>query len=69
MNAVIPKKYGGRQRSLLNLVGLNDRMVEEKVEIDKAIKQIDYYNVNKILQQERERSLAYFKTALNIGLS
>lgn len=67
--SVLPKRYGGRQRSLLNLVGLDDRMIEENVDIDRAVKHIDYSNVNNILQRERKRSLVYFRTALNLGLS
>jgi hypothetical protein len=63
--SVLPNKYGGRQRSLLNLIGLNDRIIEKKVEMNKIIKNINYANVNKILGQERIKSLAYFEAALN----
>lgn len=64
--SVLPPKFGARPRSLLNLVGLNDRIVEKSSELNmgKASSQIDYSAVNRILEQEREKSLAFLEESL-----
>jgi Polysaccharide pyruvyl transferase len=61
--SVLPPKFGARPRSLLNLVGLNDRIVEDGVDLDKVSTFIDYTAVNRILEQERKRSLAFLETS------
>ena len=64
--SVLPPRFGARPRSLLNLVNLNDRIVEvSDLDINKISEPIDYLSVNKILDQEREKSLAFLKSALN----
>ncbi|WP_040373720.1 polysaccharide pyruvyl transferase family protein, partial [Peribacillus psychrosaccharolyticus] len=52
-------KVNSRLENILELTGLKDRFVSdfEKINID----HIDYSKVNKILQQEREKSIKYLK--------
>lgn len=64
--SVLPPRFGARPRSLLNLVNLNERIVEgSDLDINKISEPIDYLPVNQILVQEREKSLAFLKSALN----
>ncbi|RVT99757.1 polysaccharide pyruvyl transferase family protein [Mucilaginibacter limnophilus] len=60
------KNNNSRQQSLLSMVGLNDRLIEEGrpfVELPDLV--IDYVNVKKILEQKRTASLAYLEEAIN----
>ncbi len=62
--SVLPPKYDGRQRSLLNIVGLAERIVEKEVDLDIVTVPIDYSTVNAILEVEREKSIAYLESSL-----
>ena len=63
--SVLPPKFGGRSRSLLNLVGLDDRVVENRAGLEKTNDPIDYSSVNLILGRERMKSLVFLKTSLD----
>lgn len=63
--SILPPRFGARPRSLLNLVGLNERIVENDVSIDRVTIPIDYSIVNSILEREREKSLSFIKASLN----
>ena len=67
--SVLPPKFGARPRSLLNLVGLNDRIVEGKIDMSKVDESIDFTVVNQILEQERAKSLAFLQKALSSSIS
>lgn len=67
--SVLPPKFGARPRSLLNLVGLNDRIVEGKIDMSKVDESIDFTAVNQILEQERAKSLAFLQKALSSSIS
>lgn len=62
--SVLPPKFGARPRSLLSLVGLNDRIVESEVDLDTVAREIEYSAANRILEREREKSLAFLKSSL-----
>lgn len=63
--SVSPKRFNTRAQSLLNLVGLTERLVTyEKFSIEEALKPINYIVVNDVLERERVKSLDYLKSAL-----
>ena len=66
--SVLPPRFGARPRSLLNLVGLNDRIVEKDVDLSRTLSPIDYSPVNRILKEERLKSFGFLKTALDGGV-
>ena len=49
---------GSRNQSILNLVGLTDRIVTDMDDLSFVDKRIDYGRVNAILEREREKSIA-----------
>lgn len=55
---------GSRNQSILNLVGLTDRIVTDMEDFSFVDKQIDYERVNSILEVERKKSRAVLKTML-----
>ena len=65
---VIPHEERGAARfdSLLQLFGLEERLINKKSTTfaDKIKRPIDWENINKILQQERERSTLFLTQAL-----
>lgn len=59
---VLPNnKTGARNQSILQLTGLQDRIVTDFNEFSIAEKKIDYNHVNRILTKERLRSMALLK--------
>lgn len=63
--SVAPKKFSTRAKSLLGLVSLSDRYVEEgSFKIERAISPIDYKNVNDILSRQREISKSFLVSAI-----
>lgn len=65
--SVLPPKFGARPRSLLNLVGLSDRIVENNLDLDKALAPIDFTVVNQVLDREREKSMAFIDAAIRFS--
>lgn len=63
--SVAPKKFSTRAKSLLDLVSLSDRYVEEgNFKIERALSPIDYENVNDILSRQREISKSFLVNAI-----
>ena len=63
--SVAPKKFSTRAKSLLDLVSLSDRYVEEgNFKIEQALSPIDYKNVNDILSGQREISKSFLVSAI-----
>ena len=55
---VLPNnKTGARNQSILQLTGLEDRIVTDFNDFSLADRQIDYAKVNEIMHRERERSM------------
>lgn len=61
----IRKKNNSRQRCLLNLFGLTDRLLEENSVFPILGKTINYYNVKNILEKEKNKSIAYLKESID----
>lgn len=63
---VTPRKFNSRVVSLLKLVHLEDRIIEEgaKLDLNWINVPIDYENVNYILEKERASSLQFLKHAI-----
>ena len=61
--SVAPKCFNTRAQSLLNLVGLSERLVTfDSFSLDSALATIDYTSVNEILESERTKSMKYLKS-------
>lgn len=52
-------KYNSRLESMLNLVGLEERLFEKEINLEIAYKNIEYEKINKIIKENREKSLKY----------
>lgn len=60
------KHNNSRQRSLLELFNLQDRLIAEDTDVNEVnITPIDYSKVNVILERERDRSYAFLKNAID----
>ncbi|AEV69374.1 polysaccharide pyruvyl transferase family protein [Acetivibrio clariflavus] len=62
--AIYPPEFSGRLSSFLSLVKLESRKLESFEDFDIADKKIDFSEVNKILEREREKVDNYLKEAL-----
>ena len=62
--AVAPDKFDSRLRSIVSILGIEDRIYNDSMDIVKALEKINYENVEKKLQCEREKSLKYIEEAL-----
>jgi hypothetical protein len=60
-----PAHGAGRVTDLLELLGLEDRLVRGRLDVDLESEPIDYGTVNQVLEQERHRSRAYLTSALS----
>ena len=58
-------KTGSRNQSILQLTGLQDRIISDFNDFDIADKRIDYVKVNGILAKERRKSLAILESLCN----
>lgn len=54
---ILPNKYSERNRSILELVGLENRILQSYDDFSIADKPIDFEKVNKIIGTERQKSL------------
>lgn len=61
---VAPPKYRGRLDSILKKLGLEDRMISDKLSMEKIIEDIDYNRVNKILLDEKNIAEQYLLNAI-----
>lgn len=55
-----------RNRTLLDLTGLSDRILTDKEDFDLPMRKIDFGPVNEIIDRERESSLQYLKEILSV---
>ena len=62
--AVAPDKFSSRLRSIVAILGIKDRIYNDSMDLEKALKTIDYEEVEKRLYSEREKSLQYIEEAL-----
>ena len=63
--SVAPQRFNTRAQSLLNLVGLGERLVTfESYSLDRALAPIDYTSVNEVLDSERTESMKYLKSVV-----
>lgn len=63
--AYMPSKFSTRISSILELCGLNDRLLDDVITTNKMKKMIDYNPVNAILDKERKKALDFLTTAIN----
>lgn len=61
---VYPEKFSTRLQSILNLLGLENRVAKDETDLEISDRNIDYENINKILAEERKKSLDWLKGAL-----
>lgn len=66
---VAAPKYNCRLESILAVTGLEDRMFDKEVNLEIALKEIDYQIVNRILAREEEKSKDFLAVALEEGAS
>lgn len=67
-NVVIPsgRSNSNRQRNILNLTNLTDRLIEEGSDISNInYSKIDYKSATNLLDKEREKSLLFLKTNID----
>lgn len=59
----MPSAFSTRICSIIDLCGLDERIVSNGFEVEKIYKQIDYGPINSILERERAKSIGYLKNA------
>ena len=62
---IFPEKFSTRLASILEVTGLQDRIVKDYNDIELADKKIDFTHANKILEEERKKASQYLDKALN----
>lgn len=63
---VLPNNNTGtRNMSILKLTGLSDRILKNDEDTGLAQKEIDFERVNKILKDEREKSISILKQMID----
>lgn len=63
--SVFPKKFSTRLQSILDLSGLQERKVIDFEDFSILDKEINWNRVNKVINNEREKSLKYLNNAIN----
>lgn len=61
---VYPEKYSTRLQSILEILGLTDRVAKNEKDMSVVESKIDYEHVNKVLEAERRKSLEWLTSAL-----
>lgn len=62
---IFPDKFSTRLQSILDLINLQERKVVDFDELNLIDKNIDYRKVNKIIENERNKSFDFLKKAVN----
>ena len=62
---IFPEKFSTRLASILEVTGLQDRIVEDYNDIKLADKTINFEHANKVLEDERKKASEYLDKALN----
>lgn len=63
---ILPEKNAARNQSLLRLLGLSDRIVTDLSDYSFADKPINYPEINRILERERQKSAAFLRKAIEV---
>lgn len=63
--SIFPKKFSTRLQSILELTGLEERRVQDFNDFSIIDKNINYENVNKIIEKERKKSMNYLRKAIS----
>ena len=61
---VFPEKYSTRVKNILEITGLESRIVKDYTNVDLANKKLNFEKANKILKGEREKTLSWLKENL-----
>lgn len=61
---VARNEFNSRLESILRLCNIERRYITKEFDVSEALRKIDYSSVNRILQNEREKSMTYLKQAL-----
>lgn len=64
---VLPPKYTTRLISILEVTQLKDRICEGELNVQKALREIDYNKVNKLIDEQRVISKNYLEKEINEG--
>ncbi len=59
-----PEKFSTRLASIVELTGLNNRVIDDYNNLEICERKIDYERANKILETERKKSLEYLKKSI-----
>lgn len=62
---IFPNKFSTRLASILEVTGLQDRIVEDHNSIELANRTIDFLHANEVLEKERQKASDYLDKALN----
>ena len=62
---IFPEKFSTRLASILEVTGLQNRIVEDYNDIKLANEIIDFTHANEVLNSEREKACKYLDKALN----
>ena len=62
---VLPPRFDIRLRSLLDIAGLSNRIVDPKTDLNNVFTSINYSKVNIVMDAEREKSLAFLESSLS----
>lgn len=62
--SILPEKFKARVRSILQLVGLEERMIGDNFSLETALKDIDYDRINQIIKKERQKSYDFLNMQL-----
>lgn len=66
--SLAPARFNSRVKSILQIVGLSDRLVSSsEFDLSKALKNIDYQEVEKRLSEERKKSVDFLRTNLEVN--
>ncbi|MEW9094155.1 MAG: polysaccharide pyruvyl transferase family protein [Clostridiaceae bacterium] len=61
-----PPKFSSRLESIVNLMGIDNRVIRNIQDFTIADNPIDFAHVNKVLELQREYSISYIKKALSL---
>ena len=59
-------RFNSRLKSILDLIGESDRLLEDNDDFDIINREIDYTKVRTILANEREKAYAFIEKIINL---
>ena len=63
---IFPEKFSTRLQNILDLTGLQERQVKDCEDYSIIDKEIDYKRVNKIIENERKKSIDFLRDTIKI---